>query len=138
MRVIICGLLLHAVPAEATAAECQCEQPMSLEDALSESSLVAIGRVSSIKPSAIRTGKLEVRVEILREIKRSNPELATSSATVYTPMSPEECGYPFRLEMDYLLYATGNPAYYKVLRCSKTEMLETARDDLDQLLKMKQ
>ncbi len=59
-----------------------------------------------------------------------------NNVLVYTPLDYEYCGFKFSDGMDYLVFATGNPAHFKTTSCSKTDVLDNVLTDVQKLIRM--
>lgn len=115
-------------------AQCQCDSKPSLQEALQDASIVFLGRVTSIKESAVREGKKEVEFAAFNRYKTEFEENASGrQVLVYTPSLAEDCGVEFLLEQDYLVFGKGNPARYEVDSCSRTGIVELVKEDIDKL-----
>ena len=101
-------------------------------DATSKSAAVFVGTVVSSK-NAKSTGQYDFNS---REVKFSVEEafkgLSSTEVSVFTGWGGGDCGYPFQIGQQYLIYAykdekTGR---FGTSICSRTRQLSEAKDDL--------
>lgn len=111
---------------------CTCPPTPPLNIAYQTADIAIIGKVEKISESVYRQGYLEVRFYVMKKFKWPE-ELGGDSAILYTRPKPEDCGYPFMRDQDYIVYATGNPAGLTVTKCSRTNVLDNVLDDIDPL-----
>lgn len=133
-----CSLFCHTALAEdeildqiLTPPTCSCETKSNVEKAFQESSTVFVGRVEQIIESPLRPEMYEVKFVLLTNYKGDDTE--GRFRVVYTPLTEALCGYAFTPGQEYVVYATGNPAYYKTNSCTRTAILDLTRDDLGKL-----
>jgi hypothetical protein len=116
-------------------AECNCELLKSIEAAYSSSDLVISGRVTEVKSCPVKKGYSKVLVQTFRKLKGGD-ELFGDTVTIYTPEEDAKCGYGFAPSNEYLIYATGSPAFFKTTKCSRTTFLETSLKEVSTLSKL--
>ncbi len=134
MRSVLFSLLSIAALSTSAFAQCKCPDKPSLDDAVEQSSIVFLGRVTSIKNSAVREGKKEVEFAAFNRYKSEFQETSSGrQVLVYTPAQSQDCGVDFLLEQDYLVFGTGNPARYEVDSCSRTGIVEMVKEDIEAL-----
>jgi hypothetical protein len=137
VALIATAFCVSARPAPSLAA-CPCPPaPANATEALEAASVAFIGRVESVRKSPLKSGYSEVNFSIMRRFKGFE-EITGSSVVVYTPEQTDECGFSFLRSQDYLVYGKGNPAGYKVDKCSRTDVLDRLLDDMDTLDKVAQ
>ena len=112
---------------------CSCAEPAGLDDAFSTATSVFSGRVTSIRKSALRKGQNEIQFSIMKAYKGAILDDNLDQIMIYTPDSEERCQYDFQREQDYLVFASGNPAYLKVEKCGRTGQIESVMADIDAL-----
>ena len=133
-RPIISFILLFSVfllarsPLPSFADSCSCPKKQELEEAYAQSSAVFIGRVELQEDTVLRPEYQQVRIVVLRKFKWPE-ELTSQSLVLYTAKEEAKCGYKFQNGFDYLIFATGTPAFLRVDECSRTEVLEKAQGD---------
>ena len=113
------------------ACACSCI-PIGLAEAKEQASIVFIGRVKGVKISTVREGQKEARLEVLKTYK-GGEEILTESVLVYTPRNESLCGFRFVIGSDYVVFATGTPAYFKTNACMRNKILELAREEVAEL-----
>lgn len=130
------SLFVHLLlPSSAFA--CSCSEKPSLEESLKKSSLIFVGRVLDQRETAFKPNHTEVRFTVFKKFKGFE-EIPKSAeyVVVYTPREESLCGYKFSNGFEYLVFATGSPAFLKVNLCSRTEVLENAQLDQHRLLRL--
>lgn len=119
-------------------ADCKCPEKPSLNQAVEDASIVFLGRVTSIKNSVMREGKMEIEFAAFNRFKTEFEETSSGrQLLIYTPDGPQNCGVEFLLEQDYLVFGKGNPARYEVDACSRTGLVELVKEDIEALGKKK-
>ncbi len=119
-----------------SAFSCDCPAQPSFDDALAKSSVVFLGRVEEIGTSGYKKGFVQIKLFAIKKFKGFE-ELPTNDIVVmYTPAGQEQCGYKFQNGFEYIIYATGNPAFLQTGACSRTEVLEKAQLDEQRLLRL--
>jgi len=117
----------------AMAIECQCPQNQpSLKDSYTQAGAVFVGTVDKYGASALRPGMNEAQVRLMSRLKGLE-ETKGSSIYIYTPDGPEKCGMKLLVSQDYLFFAEGNLARLVVNACSRTEILDNALDQMEEL-----
>lgn len=119
-----------------SAEACSCAPKPTVENAHREATAVFTGRVTSVEPSPLREGQLEVNFTVRKAYKGAPADMGLERVVVFTPMQEAECMFDFQQDQDYLVFATGNLAYYKVNRCGRTGQLEISLDEIAELEKL--
>lgn len=127
-------LTIGFVPSEAFA-ECKCPNKPNLKPAFDAASMVFVGRVEEQRQTPLKPGFTEVKVTVLTRFK-DDEELRRDVLVFYTPDKAENCGYSFQPGFEYLIFASGNPAFYKSSACDRTEVIDNAQVDLHMLTKL--
>jgi hypothetical protein len=125
------GLISAAWTTPAFACPCGDKPPIS--NARDSASLVFLGRITGVTPSSFREGFNEVQVEVIKMIKAGEEEWGRE-ITIYTPNLSGKCGFSFIAQLDYIIYAEGNPAFLRVTSCSRTTMFDTSKDEYRELV----
>jgi len=116
----------------ALAQECTCPAKPEIVDALRDSSVAFVGRAEKVKHSPLRKGYEEIKFKVFKRYK-FNTELADEEPLVqtqqnftfiYTPTEKASCSFNFREGYDYLVYASGTPAFLKTDSCTRTSVLD--------------
>lgn len=127
VALILLPLQVKAEPATEAETECSCKEVPSVAAAFAASEIVIVGQADQVGVSSLKKDFLEVRLRISRVYKGFDGRpVQPEQVAVYTPIGESKCGYSFLRGMDYLVYATGNPAFYQTTRCNRTTMLESA------------
>lgn len=116
-------------------ADCECPEKPKLEAAYDQATLVFLGRVELQGREPLKPNYKKVKFSVLGKFKWSE-EFTDKTVDIYTPKKKEECGIRFQNGFDYLVFASGNPAFVKTTKCSRTEVLEKARLDHERLRRM--
>ncbi|MDB4991021.1 MAG: hypothetical protein JWN04_6199 [Myxococcaceae bacterium] len=123
---IACGSLLLSAPASA----CKCMLP-PVESARDDATAVFEGRVLSIAQAAgseATNGQLGVTLRVVRTWKGLERD---ERITVLTNGSSAACGYSFREDTSYLIYARRSDDHeLHVSGCSRTKSMADASEDL--------
>lgn len=127
--------LLSLIPLQVVNADCKCPGKPALKAAFDAASIVFVGRVEEQRLTPLKPGFKEIRVTVLTLFK-DDEELRRDTLVFYTPETEEACGYNFQPGFEYVIYASGNPAFYKSSACDRTEVLENASVDLHYLQKL--
>lgn len=127
------SLLLSPRPLKAEG--CPCSPQKSVEEAYQNSSAVFVGRVEHLIKSPLRAEMYEVRFVVFSNYK-GTIESERRVQVVYTPLNDAQCSYKFISGQEYLVYAVGNPAFYKTDTCSRTNVLDTAQEDIGKLVEL--
>ncbi|HTU57528.1 MAG TPA: hypothetical protein VMF89_03825 [Polyangiales bacterium] len=119
------ALSLAAAPAFA----CSCV-PQTVEQAKQDAVAIFEGRVTSIAPAPDSDPEMP-QLLVTFEVARSWQGLTDqTSVTLRTAESSASCGYGFRQEASYLVYATGSAARLEGQLCSRTQPVSDASEDL--------
>lgn len=130
LAILLFGLL--ALPSVALAA-CSCDKADTLKEAVQNSNIAFTGRVSSVRASPLRKGYIEVDFSVFSQYKNEFSDMPHEKVLIYTSSEKDSCGFPFLLEQDYLVFATGTPAFYQVSKCSRTAVVDVATKDIQKL-----
>ena len=106
-----------------------------LEKALENASLVFVGQVKAKAENPLKKEQWEVRFKVSRKLKGFE-EVPGEVVLIYTPKDHEFCGYKFGDGLDYLVFATGNPAHFQTTTCTRTEVLDRVLTDVHKLLRL--
>jgi hypothetical protein len=114
--------------------KCVCDEKPPLPKLLERSTLSFVGRVEKTDNNPRRAGFTEVTFVVLNRFKGFD-EVRTPKVLIYTPKE-ESCSYGFRVGLDYMVFASGTPAFFKVDSCSGSEVLENAYTDVERVKRM--
>lgn len=114
---------------------CSCPTKPTLEEALDKASLVFVGQVKDLSVSPLKPDHTQVKFSVNRKLKGFE-EVAGNSVLVYSPKTLDGCGIAFTEGMDYLVFATGNPAFFQTTSCTNTDVLERVLVDVHRLIRM--
>lgn len=114
--------------------KCVCDDKPALPKLLEKSTISFVGRVEKTDNNPRRSGFTEVTFVVLNRFKGFD-EVRTPKVLVYTPKE-ESCAYPFRVGLDYMVFASGTPAFFKTDSCSGSEVLESAYTDVERIKRM--
>jgi hypothetical protein len=117
-----------------TASSCTCFPKPSVEEALSQSTAVFVGRVMTWRyaKTEVSPGINASAYSYVFEVKRLYKGALSSEVALLTGNGHADCGYPFEVGEEYLVYAYGN----KVLGtnvCTRTTRISRADKDLAKL-----
>ena len=133
---LVFGFILAA--GAQTAKACSCSLPnleQSEKERVTESfkraSAVFVGKVESV--TEVSASKKKVRLKVSRVFKGPKTDLVE----VMTGKGGGDCGFPFRVDEEYLVFAYGgkNDTTFETNICTRTKLLENAESDL-KLLKL--
>jgi hypothetical protein len=119
MKPLVVLLLLLV---SATAYTCTCTYP-EFEDQLAQATVVFAGRVIKVEPGG--QDQISAQFKVLKAYKGTSEQ----EITIRTNESSAACGYPFELQSEYLIYATGKEVH-EVTLCSRSRLLKDAKEDL--------
>jgi hypothetical protein len=122
MKPLIVLLLLLV---SATGYTCSCTYP-EFDEQLAQATVVFAGRVLKIEPGG--PNLLAAQFKILKAYKGTSEQ----EITITTNEDSAACGYPFEIQAEYLIYATGKETY-EVSLCSRSRLLKNASEDLKKL-----
>jgi hypothetical protein len=115
-----------------SACACSCAS-QTVEEAINSSDAIFEGRVVEVQKDAdsdsVSTRSNTVRLRVVRSWKGVGEE----KLTVRTATNDAGCGYPFRANQSYLVYANSSRAGLRVGLCGRTKPIEQAKEDLDVL-----
>jgi hypothetical protein len=123
MKILLLPLALWMIPQWADA--CTCAFP-EFDEQMKTATAVFTGEVIGIESQDNDQQKVHFRV-----FRIWKGELEKTTSTV-TEQQTASCGYPFRRERDYLVFATGEETLHVSL-CSRTKQLSDAKEDLNRL-----
>ena len=122
--------ILYSSPALAESA-CKCSTP-DTKTAFNNSSLVLIGRIVKTAPSIYKKGYSEINI-LPTAVFKGSEEVRDKDIIIYTKLSPEECGAQLIPGLDYIIYASGVPAFLTTTSCSRNTLLDSAKDEIVKL-----
>jgi len=112
---------------------CSCAQPAPPQESLKQSTAVFAGKVIDINvPSGI-AGSSADPVKVIFEVSKiwKGPDYETLVLT--TARSGVSCGYSFKENEEYIVYAYGEEDKLSTGICSRTTLLANAQNDLKDL-----
>jgi hypothetical protein len=125
-----CSLVvLTALSLGAAAWGCDCDPPRSAKAGLEGSAAVFSGKVLNIRK--VNKYQFGVTFAVARQWKGA----ARKEIVVRTSINGESCGYEFKPDADYLVYAIYHEEakYFTTSICSRTAALADAKADLKEL-----
>jgi len=135
-NIILFTFVCYLTPCLRASAEeqaCMCPpQLKSVKDTYQQSGVVVVGTVEKFGKSALRPGMNEASIKIMSRYKGLE-DVKSSLLYVYTPISKQKCGMSLIVSQDYLLYADGNAARPVVSSCSRSDVLDNALGQLEEL-----
>jgi len=120
---ILCVVLQFAIIGLVIA--CSCVTPDSPQIELSKFDAVFIGKVIRIEQAKPRG--YSVKFNVLKQYKGNLDEFIV----VRTGMGHGDCGYPFKENEEYFIYASSSADGFRVSLCSRTKKLSEAKEDRD-------
>jgi hypothetical protein len=116
---------------------CSCLPTKSTAQELEQSTAVFSGKVIQIKRRK-QAENIFASVEVTFRVEKAWKGLKRKTITVYTSSNSASCGYSFRVNQTYLVYANGNDEdKLSTGICSRTKRIKDAREDLKELGKGK-
>ena len=115
-----------------SAQTCSCTPTPDTKTVYNNSSVVFVGQVEKVEHSNYRPGYNQITFRSLSVLK-GEEEVLQDHLVIYTKSSEQECGYPFYLGLDYVVYATGIPAFYQTDKCTRNILLDKALEELGHL-----
>ena len=112
---------------------CSCAQPSPPKESLEQSCAVFAGRVVDIDvPSGIVNSSADP-VKVTFEVSKiwKGPDYKTLVLT--TARDEASCGYSFKQNEEYIIYAYGEENKLSTDICSRTRLLTNAQEDLQEL-----
>ena len=112
---------------------CNCPaSPKTVKESFQHAGVVFVGTIEKFGKSALRPGMNEAVVRVMSRHKGLD-ELKGNTLYLYTPESQEKCGMNLIVSQDYLFYADGNLARPVVTTCSRTDVLDNALGQLEEI-----
>jgi hypothetical protein len=116
---------------------CRCSPKGNLNDEVNRYDLVFLGQVVEVKSAGlIRSGSTLVRLIPMKIYKGKELMPNLDIVTIFTPETTKDCGINFSKNIDYLIFAKGNPAFMLVDSCSLTDIQEKSKERLIELEKL--
>ena len=128
---IILTLFFGLVDAAHAQKSCGCITP-EVKAAFHNSSLVLIGRVTKVVPSIYKKGFDEISINPTA-IFKGDEEIRQRSIIIYTKQKVEECGAELIPGFDYIIYASGLPAFFTTTSCSRNTLLDSGYEEIQKL-----
>lgn len=112
---------------------CSCAPAKSAAQALEQSTAVFSGKVIKIKRHK-QAENIFATVEVIFRVEKAWKGVNKKTVSVFTSSHSASCGFSFRENHTYLVYAFGNDeGRISTSICSRTGRLKDAREDLKQL-----
>ena len=112
---------------------CSCISPAPPKESLEESTAVFVGKVIDIDvPSGIVVSNV-VSVNVTFEVSKIWKGHDYKNLVLTTARGGASCGYPFKENEVYIVYAYGEEGILSTHTCSRTRLLSSAQDDLQEL-----
>lgn len=131
---LVLAVLSFLTPSFAQTCECPAA-PKSVRESFSQAGVVVAGSVQKFGKSPIRPGMNEVVIKIMSRYKGLE-DVKANTLYIYTPETKQKCGINFLVSQDYLIYADGNAARPVAVSCSRTDVLDNALGQLEELQKL--
>ena len=110
-------------------AECKCGKVKSTDEAFKSSDVVFLGQVATVNNSNILHPDYKVvKVAIVSPYKGVEILPATEYVTIFT--KKDDCGINFAALSDYLIFASGDPAFLTTSTCQLTDIQEKSKEKL--------
>ena len=137
LLLVLCTAALSTFFPLQAALACSCAEKPTLEQTVKDSTLIFVGRVLEQRETAHKPDYTEIRFTVLKKFKGFE-EVPKSAdyVVIYTPNQESLCGYAFSNGFEYLVFASGKPAFLKVDLCSRTDVLENAQLDQHRLIRL--
>jgi len=111
---------------------CSCVS-QTVEEAVSSSDAIFEGRVLEVGTSANEDSESALINMVRMRVVRSWKGVTEEQLILRTANNEAGCGYPFRVNQSYLVYANSSRAGLRAGLCSRTKPIDNAEHDLDVL-----
>lgn len=112
---------------------CSCAQPSSPKESIGQSTAVFAGKVVDIDvPSGIVTSSGD-SVKVTFEVSEIWKGSDYKTLVITTARDSATCGYDFKKNEEYIVYAYGEENKLSTDICSRTKLLTNAQEDLQEL-----
>lgn len=125
----VIAIAIGLMPFHSTAFACSCVVPGRPKAELGRSTAVFSGRVTAIETGKAGFSNLKVTFDVSEVWKGT----VATNLNVSTYKDSAGCGFEFRKNEDYLVYASGTERHLEVFLCSRTQSLASAASDVGQL-----
>jgi Tissue inhibitor of metalloproteinase len=135
MKTLIVSLLLvvSLMFSTDTSLACTCAPAKSAAQELERSTAVFSGKVVEIKRHK-QAKDIFARVEVVFRVEKSWKGVERRTVSVFTSSQSSACGYGFKEDRTYLVYAHGDAeGRLSTSICSRTRRLKDAGEDLEEL-----
>lgn len=128
-------MLLLGFPAMSQA--CTCAAELALDEALSKSDSVFVGKVNRIEQTVFQDAPFfKIHFNVKEKFKGKNFEHSIlridRKTTIYTPLSEASCGYQFKSKKHYLVFASkASNGLYVTTLCTRTRLKDEAQKNGD-------
>ena len=112
---------------------CSCLQPPPVEVELERKTAVFSGKVIKIEDTTRINQSSGDLLKIIFEVRSSWKGMNQPQAIVYTTRDSASCGFNFKLNEDYVVYAYGEEEKLMTGLCERTKSLDIAHEDLKAL-----
>jgi hypothetical protein len=127
---IVVSLILLNI---AIVSACSCVQPAPPKESLEQSTAVFAGKVVDINVSGGAAISSADPVTVTFEVSKIWKGLDNESLVLTTARDGASCGYSFKQGEEYLVYTYGEGDKLSTGICSRTRLLASAKDDLQEL-----
>lgn len=141
MKKIILGLfvlvsLVFSSPELVSA--CSCAPSDSPQESLEKVDAVFVGKVVNIEQKESSLDKIGLggdpdSVEVQMSATKAWKGVNQKSIKLTTPQSSASCGFNFEKDKEYIVYAKNREGSLNVSLCSRTSLVENAKEDLEEL-----
>lgn len=115
---------------------CSCIQPASPQVSLEKSTAVFAGKVVDINAPILSFSSANL-IKVTFEVSKIWKGADYKTIVLTTARSSASCGFSFKQSEGYIVYASGEENKLSVSLCSRTILLASAQDDLQELGKGK-
>jgi hypothetical protein len=127
VALILCFVFVFMKPPIVNACSCASLTP---EEAIERTPIIFSGTVSAIsKQSAILHSSSDP-VQVNFQVDQTWKGPTADQIKISTEISSESCGYPFKANQEYLVYAYQDGDEIKTSLCSRSNLLSSAQGDL--------
>ena len=115
---------------------CKCAPPPPPKEALLRADAVFVGTISRVE-RIVQGGQL-IGLRATFTVTRYWKGITTPIVTVTTPPAPSICGFDFKTEQSYLIYASGAGTEFSTNICTRTKLIRDVDPEEQQLGPAKQ
>src|SRR5690606_25529228 len=109
-----------------TSYACSCAEPFSVDEELKLKTAIFSGKVVEISEEKKLFGSSNDPILVTFDVTSSWKGVDKSQVTIRTAKYEESCGYTFKMNTEYLVYAYGEKDDLKTGYCGRTDLLTAA------------